>query len=381
MRVAVLFEYNALNGGEHSWLATVPYLQSAGVDLVAIAPAEGELAAALAAKNVAHVAWPFGIRDQRGCKHSQPILRGQLSMVLAEAAPDLVHANSLSMARTLGPLAEPLGLPCIGHLRDILKLNRQVVRDLNGNHRLLAVSEATRQFHISQGLKTDKTHVLYNGVDLKLFRPSGPTGFLHHELRLPLSARLIITIGQIGIRKGLDRAMDALGNLFALDGELHWIVVGQRHSQKEESIQFAESLLRGSRQPPFAGRVHWLGRRTDVPQIMREATLLLHTARQEPLGRVLLEASASGCPIVATCVGGTSEILGRSNAAAKIVPVDDTAALERALADLLADDSLCRQLGLAARARVETMFSVENAGRSLLRHYRQLAGQKKVRAG
>ena len=375
MRVAVLFEYDVLNGGEQSWLATVPYLQSEGIDPVAIAPTGGELAAALASKNVRHVAWPWGVLDQRGAKHSQAILRTQLSMVLAEEVPDLVHANSLSMARTLGPLAQPLGIPCIGHMRDILNLSRQVIRDLNENQRLLAVSEATRQFHIAQGLSAEKSHVLYNGVDLQLFRPGKESGFLHRELQLPTSARLIITIGQIGIRKGLDLAMNALGGLFALQGGVHWVVVGQRHSQKRESMEFAESLFKRSSQSPFLGRVHWLGRRIDVPRILREATIVLHAARQEPLGRVLLEAAATGRPIVATDVGGTREILGtKPDETARIVPANDAMALERALLDLLADNSLRDQLGLAARARAETMFSAQAAGRSLSRHYRQLLG-------
>ena len=97
----------------------------------------------------------------------------------------LLHANSLAMGRLSGPVAAELGLPSVSHLRDIIRLSSQAVADLNCHARLLAVSQATRDFHVAAGLAAEKLHVVYNGVDLEEFRPRSPTGYLHRELGLP----------------------------------------------------------------------------------------------------------------------------------------------------------------------------------------------------
>ena len=68
-------------------------------------------------------------------------------------------------------------------------MSRQAIADLNCHSRLLAVSEATRQFHVAQGLAGEKTFVLYNGIDLEQFRPRPPTGYLHRQLGLPETCR------------------------------------------------------------------------------------------------------------------------------------------------------------------------------------------------
>jgi glycosyltransferase involved in cell wall biosynthesis len=98
-------------------------------------------------------------------------------------------------------------------------------------------------------------------------------------------------------------------------------------------------------------------------------TLLVHPARQEPLGRVLLEAAAAGRAIVATDVGGTREIFPPESDAACLVPPDDVVAMARAIEELLHDPARRLRLGANARTRIESHFTVELAIAGLLRHY------------
>ena len=184
-------------------LATLDGLRAAGFAPVVMAPPDGPLADELARRGVELL--PFCCRADRGdrvcrwagCARNWPTCS-------AVAARRCLHANSLAMGRLSGPVAAELQLPSIAHLRDIVRLSAQAVADLNCHRRLLAVSEATRAFHVAGGLAAEKTHVLYNGVDLDEFRPRPPTGYLHRELGLPPDAQLIGTIGQIGLRKGQD---------------------------------------------------------------------------------------------------------------------------------------------------------------------------------
>ena len=100
---------------------------------------------------------------------------------------------------------------------------------------------------------------------------------------------------------------------------MHYVIVGQRHSEKAESRQFATigqghaRLACTQRARAAPARVHFLGVRNDVCRLLDELTLLVHPARQEPLGRVLLEAAAAGVAVIATDVGGTPEIFPPDN--------------------------------------------------------------------
>jgi glycosyltransferase involved in cell wall biosynthesis len=265
-----------------------------------------------------------------------------------------------------------LSLPSLSHLRDIVTLSRQAITDLNCHGRLLAVSKATRQFHIAQGLAGEKTFVLYNGIDLEQFRPRPPTGYLHEQLGLAGEVPLIGTIGQISLRKGHDVLAAALSQL-AMKKPYAWLVIGQRSSAKEESRQF-EDQLRQAAAGSLAGRLHFLGQRDDVARILNELTLLVHPARQEPLGRVLLEAAAAGLAVVAADVGGTREIFPPQCEAACLVPPDDVQAMSAAIGKLLENVAQRQRLAENARRRVKDAFDRERAADGLLKHYAELAG-------
>jgi glycosyltransferase involved in cell wall biosynthesis len=110
------------------------------------------------------------------------------------------------------------------------------------------------------------------------------------------------------MRKGLDTLLAAAGRIAGGQPNAHFLIVGQRYSQKQEAFEYEAALHAVASQPPLAGRVHFLGLRDDMPGLLNELALLVHAARQEPLGRVLLEAAASAVPVIATAVGGTAEI-------------------------------------------------------------------------
>lgn len=367
VHLLLLCEYPTLNGGERSMLATFAGLSAAGFRISVAAPPDGPLADAVVSAGTELV--PFSVFDAHGVRRPLESLRDELADLLLKNRPDLLHANSLSMGRLSGPVASALGTPSISHLRDILRLNARAIADLNCHTRLLAVSEATRSYHVDVGLSGKKTHVLHNGVDLKEFQPRLATGFLHRELGIPAGAMLVGSIGQLGLRKGQEVLLDAAVSLIPRFPEVHYVLVGQRCSNKEESVAFEQKLQTAS-ETSLHGRLHLLGVRNDVAAILNELTVLAHPARQEPLGRVLLEAAASGVALIATEVGGTAEIFPPSERAALLVPPNDAAALAGALSELLLNAELRAALGSAARRRAEVAFSVETATARLIEQYR-----------
>ena len=340
-------------------------------EFVAVAPSVGPLAEALDARGIRRV--PLQLRDGDDKRLPRDAVCENLQSALAAVSPHVVHANSLSMGRLTGAIAEQIGVPTIAHLRDILKLGRAAIDDLNRNRLLIAVSRATRDFHIAQHLDAERTRVLYNGVDCAAFRPRPATGRLKRELGLPNDAFLVATIGQIGLRKGLDVLAEAAVRVAEHAPEMHYPVVGVRNSSKQESIDFESNLIARFEAAGLDDRLHRLGYRDDVPWIMNEADLLVHPAPQEPLGRVLLEAAASGLPIIATDVGGTSEIVedGRS---ARLIPPNDPALLASAILELRGDGAVRERLAASARKRAESVFNSDAAARALCRVWGEIGG-------
>jgi glycosyltransferase involved in cell wall biosynthesis len=366
-RVAWLFEFPTLLGGERSLLTCLDAIRLAGYQPTALAPPDGPLADALGAAGVPVVAWDA--RGQAAGRRPLAELRNELTSILETLRPDLLHANSLSMGRLAGPVAAALRLPCLAHLRDIVGLSAAAVADLARCSRLVAVSQATRGYQVAQGLPAEKTAVLHNGVDLARFAPRKPTGGLARELDLPSGALLAGTIGQIVLRKGHDVLVAAAGSLRDVLPHLHFAIMGSCRSTKDEAARHVDKLHAAIAHLGLAGRFHWLGERDDVERLLPELDLLVHPARQEPLGRVLLEAAACGVPIVATDVGGTREIFPSEAVAARLVPAGDPAALAGAIRELAADPSARARLGHNARRRAESAFDRETAAAGLVKLY------------
>jgi glycosyltransferase involved in cell wall biosynthesis len=367
-RLLILCEYPTLLGGERSMLATLGTVAAAGFEILVAAPPSGPLAAAICDSSfAAHIPWQT--HDDNGTRLPLEQLRSELRNTIAAVRPDLVHANSLSTARIAGPVAADCRIASIGHLRDIVKLAPQAVADLNTHHRLIAVSAATRDYHIAQGLDASRCVVVHNGVDLLQFRPRPRSGYLHQELGLPANARLVAVAGQLGLRKGTDTALAAAALVAAQMPDVHWLIVGERTSQKAESREFEERLRAMTSRPPLAGRVHFVGTRDDMPTLLAECEVLVHAARQEPLGRVLLESAACGLAVIATDVGGTREIFPADEAI--LVRPDDANQLAGKLAEVLSNSKLQTALQAAARNRSNEAFDIPRAAQRLVEHYRQ----------
>ena len=120
------------------------------------------------------------------------------------------------------------------------------------------------------------------------------------------------------------------------------------------------------------GILEWLGPQADVAAIWQRAHIAVLPSYREGLPKSLLEAAASGRPMVATDVPGCREIV-KENETGLLVPARDPGALAAALSRLAGDAALRRRLGAAARERAVERFSQERIARETLALYRSLA--------
>ena len=151
------------------------------------------------------------------------------------------------------------------------------------------------------------------------------------------------------------------------------LIVGQRHSQKAEAVEYEQQLRRFADENFEPDQIQWLGRSTEVPRLMQQAKLLIHCAKQEPLGRVLLEAAAAGLPMVTTKVGGTPEILQGLEELMFAHEKIDKGGLPMALR-LLQDPEFHEDVSRRLRSVAEAKFSAARAGGKLLDCYIDVVG-------
>ncbi|MCA9072221.1 MAG: glycosyltransferase family 4 protein, partial [Planctomycetaceae bacterium] len=149
------------------------------------------------------------------------------------------------------------------------------------------------------------------------------------------------------------------------------VLAGQRCSGKQESREFEEATIARLTKIQGGKALRILGYFEEMPRLMNAADVLVHTAHQEPLGRVLLEAAASGLPVIATNVGGTPEIF-KDSESAMLVPANDPQALANAIAQLAHDDRLRSQLATNARAKVLEKFPITQAADNLWEFWRSV---------
>jgi glycosyltransferase involved in cell wall biosynthesis len=342
-------------------LAALPQFVGTDLEFVALAPADGPLCGSLGELGISVLT--FDGRRENGERQEHRLVE-EIRSAAKRARPDLIHGNSLSMGRHTGALAAELRVPTTTHLRDIIGLTRRAVEQLNANRALVPVSQAVRDFHAAQGVEMDRMHIVYNGINEEPFRRHPRGTSLKDELRLPPDAFLVATIGQICLRKAQDIFAKAAVLAASRMPNAHFLMLGERYSEKTESALYEEGINFECAMGGLKDRFHRLGYRADVERLLGEIDLVVHCARQEPFGRVLLEAAAAERPIIATTVGGTGEMLVH-NESAILVPPDKPESLADAMVRLHGDAELSSRLAAAARERVAQRFSIEQAARGL----------------
>ena len=371
-RVLVFAEYGVRNGAENSWLTVARILKTRGWNFIVATPNTTPTEFSSAAGQDFEIA-SFNLHDNSGTRKSQQEIRADISQTITEVKPDLIHCNSLSTARLVGPVSSQLTVPAAGHLRDILRLSKQAITDINWLDQIIAVSDATKDFHEGQGIDAQKCTTIHNGVDLKQFRPNQPVDDLRAELGLAPETLLLACIGQIGMRKGTDVVLHAFNELAKNSKrKLFLAIVGQRNSQKQEAIEYEQRLHNLVEQYQLQNCVRFLGRRSDVSTLLGSSHLLLHAARQEPLGRVLLEAAACGCPFVATDVGGTAEIVAGLESLELTCPVDDPETMATLAGRFLENEEFHAAVSRKLRSQAELFFDAQFSAAKIERIYEEL---------
>jgi sugar transferase (PEP-CTERM/EpsH1 system associated) len=288
----------------------------------------------------------------------------RLWRLFRQLRPAIVHTRNLAALESQLPawLAAVPGRVHGEHGRDVEDMHgtsrrhmlmRRVYRSFT--QRQIALGQELAGYTRDKiGVAPERLHAIYNGVDTSRFRPAPRRQAIEGSPFNDPALWLIGTVGRMLTVKAqplLARAfVQALQQHPALQQRARLVLVGDGPLRAE-----CEALLQA------AGMAHlaWLaGERADVPDVMRGLDCFALPSLAEGISNTILEAMASGLPVLATRVGANAELV-REGSTGFVVPPNDVAALAQGIVRLAEDAPGAAAMGREGRVVAERQFSLQ----------------------
>jgi glycosyltransferase involved in cell wall biosynthesis len=281
---------------------------------------------------------------------------------LRSEKPDAVMTKGLICHFYGGLAAKRLGIPCIWHVEDF------VSERFGGIYRYVfgwfATRVPTRIIAISgpvvRQVPTAARHlasVVTNGIDTRLFRPGRDGAKIREEFGIARDKIVIGNVSRLTPWKGQHHLIEAFALVARENDRAHLMLVG---TALFGGISYEKSLHEQVVRLGLADRVTFTGHRFDVPELLAAMDVFAYTAVEKdswPLS--LLQALASGLPVIAFDIEGVREPLGTGVLSTYLIPVGDANNLADSLAVLAGEPNLRMKLGEAARKRAEQACTIE----------------------
>lgn len=304
----------------------------------------------------------------------------RLYSMLKELKPDILHTRNLAAleGQFVGALS---GVSARVHGEH----GRDNPADLSGkNWKYNSIRKAARHFvheyicvsrdlkawlHHSVGVAEKHIHQIYNGVDTQRFRPRNlnepgdfPAGFATND------SFVIGTVGRMTPVKDHVTLIQAFSAIAGIIPKARLVIVGDG-SERKRCQQLSSDL-------GISDMVWFPGERNDVPCLMQSMDVFVLPSISEGISNTILEAMASGLPVIATRTGGNVELVEEGHTGL-LTPVGDVHKLALALIDFYKADDMRREYGKNARSLVERTFSLSSMAAAYSNVYEQVLQNKK----
>ena len=285
----------------------------------------------------------------------------KLFLILLFQRPKIVHfflpqayIVGAIMARCAGLSSLIMSRRSLNYYQERYRLLRLLERRLHAHMKaILGNSKAVvAQLHDDENVPIEKLHLVYNGIALERFdtpldmeRKRQSLDIAPGTMVLAIVANLIPYKGHSDLLKALSSIQDEMPDNWVL------LAIG-----RDDGI--GESLKREVAALGLGDNIRFPGPRDDVPDILRLADLGILCSHEEGFSNAILEGMAAGLPMVVTDVGGNGEaVMDRETGL--VVPARSPEELGAAILTLVRDAQLRKQMGAAARKRVQRKFSLE----------------------
>ena len=312
-------------------------------------------------------AYTASLRDL-GCRtyitplHDDPLWRSiEMAVeVVRQNRIEVIHAN-LPNAHTLaGIVGRVTGVPTVTtiHSRGLWIQELSVARTMGVN--LITVCQEAQHAALACGLPSESVHLIPNGVDTERFTPARSGAAFRDSIGVNPEAILVGFVGRLSWEKGPDKFVQVAERIRNEHPDAHFAMVGEGPAESELRNMLAANGL--------ADRVHLAGLRRDVEDVYPAFDLMLQTSRSEAMPLALLEAMASGVPIVAIGVGGVAELVEVGATGLLVSPGDapgcpspypgDWPGIAVAASELLRQPGRLASMRTASRRRAETLYDL-----------------------
>jgi glycosyltransferase involved in cell wall biosynthesis len=290
--------------------------------------------------------------DAQSAWQFQPTVR-RLEALFRKQRPALVqsflfHANLVSRlaARRAGVARVVAGVRVAERRRWHLWADRLTSSLVD---RYVCVSDAVARHSARRGgLAHDKLVVIPNGIDVTKYTDVLPVDL--QMLGATAGRRLVTYIGRLDGQKGVHWLIKTAPRWLSRLPDCDLLIVGKGPQQAR--------LEASCQRLGIAARVHFVGWRPDIAEILATSHLLVLPSRWEGMPNVVLQAMASRLPVVASDAEGVRELLG-PEADAQVVRYGDSQAFAEKVVKILCDQSVAADLGSKNRLRAESEFTLE----------------------
>jgi glycosyltransferase involved in cell wall biosynthesis len=253
--------------------------------------------------------------------------------------------------------ARIVGLKHIWHVRETVAapafLKQFIIWMLNRTgDAVFFVSHASKRNYLP-GLKSTKLSVIYNGIDPSRFMAASYS--LKGELGIPEERILLLMVGRVSYLKGQHYFLEIARNLLAANHHLHFVLAGDVFPGNEAVLTGLRAFIQENN---LTDHVTDLGFRQDVYHLMAGADIfVLPSILPDSLPTTVLEAMAAAKPVVATAMGGATEMVAPGESG-YMIPWDDAAAAAQTLQKLIDDPLLRERMGKRGQQILMEKFSL-----------------------
>lgn len=229
--------------------------------------------------------------------------------------------------------------------------------------RYVANAHALQRVFQRYGIPAKKFRILTNGIDLSMFSAHVAAAPARQRLALPADAYVLGYVAKLRPEKGHRYLLQGFQRLRATLPQAHLVLIGDGPDELTLRV-FARELGLGE-------SVRFLGRRTDVPELLHALDVFVLPSEYEGMSNALLEAMACGKPVVAAATPENAEVVS-NGVHGLLVQGRNPEALADALRALWQDRARAHAMGAAARRRIEERYSLEASAEQLRLFYREL---------
>lgn len=359
-RILFLTHVTYIGGAEMFLLRFLKRIKKERFSPIVALPGEGNLAKRIRDMGIEVVIIKIGPYQRR---NPFPHIRSIFNVyrTIRDKKIDILH-SATRPAQYYGAWAAKLaGIPNICHFFDIIDW-KDYMKFSNWSIRMadivIAVSQAVRSCLIKGNILDKKIVLVHNGVDVVELNSNVNEGKFRRELNISKEDLLIGLVGRLVSEKGHRFFINAAANILKRIPGARFVIVGEEPSEKNDECLYTKELKSLCQKLKVGPNIIFTGFRKDVIEIISSLDILiLASTFMDPLPTVVLEAMALGKPIIATNVGGVSEIVD-DKINGLLVPPENANVLSKAIVDLLSDREKMKKMGIAGQKKIIRCFDI-----------------------